>query len=105
VIVFHHLGWDSFTSDSPHWLPMQRGTGAWVAKYGALALLRVATSPLPHTPALIAFGIVRHDYFTVFMGMPAGKSLKYGLFAWLAYRFPERFGNSIARILHDRRCP
>jgi hypothetical protein len=31
----------------------------------------------------------------VFLAMLAGKLIKYGLFAWLTTRFPERFSNGI----------
>jgi membrane protein YqaA with SNARE-associated domain len=68
---------------------------AWVSDYGAVGLFAVAVSPFPQTPTLIVFGTVRHDYFSVFVAMLAGKALKHALFAWIASRSPERFSNGI----------
>lgn len=67
----------------------------WAAQYGVLALFVVAISPLPQTPILIFFGVAHHDYVSIFAAMLAGKLVKYGLLAWVASRFPERFGNRI----------
>ncbi len=107
VIAFHHLGWtqlyDRFPEMTTHatWSRVM----AWVLKYGALGLFLVALSPLPQTPALIVFGIARHDYFSVLLAMLAGKSLKYGLLAWLVACFPERFNNGIRGFLRGQLQP
>lgn len=97
VIAFHNLGWEYVYERFP-----QLATNAtwhrvmgWTADYGAAALFLIAASPLPQTPALIFFGIARHDILSVFVAMLAGKLIKYGVFAWLATRFPERFSNGI----------
>lgn len=105
VIIFHHLGWariyERFPELASHatWSRIM----AWASAYGIVALFLIAVSPLPQTPALIFFGIVRHDYLSVFMAMLAAKSLKYGLLAWLAARFPERFSNGLVGFLRYRR--
>lgn len=105
VILFHHLGWavvyehfPQFTTH-PQWLRVMD----WVATYGVAALFVIAASPLPQTPALIVFGITRHDIPGVLVAMLAGKLLKYGLFALLAARFPERFNDGIEGFLRWRR--
>ncbi|MBI4985893.1 MAG: hypothetical protein HZC24_11305 [Rhodocyclales bacterium] len=96
VAAFHHLGWNQVYSHFPElatnesWLR----TMAWVAGYGHLALFLIAASPLPQTPALLFFGMAQHDLPTIFVAMLAGKLIKYGIFAWFASRFPERFANS-----------
>jgi membrane protein YqaA with SNARE-associated domain len=101
VILFHHLGWAQLYGHFPElatnaaWSQVM----AWVSNYGTVGLFAVAISPLPQTPALIFFGIVRHDYASVFVAMLAGKSVKYGLLAWMASRFPERFINGIGGFL------
>lgn len=105
VISFHHLGWAQLYERFPE-LITHAAWGrimAWVSSYGTVALFLVAVSPLPQTPALIFFGITRQDTFSVLIVMLVGKSLKYGLFAWLAARFPERFSNGLRAILHRER--
>lgn len=100
VILFHQLGWAQLHEQFPELAT--NGTWArviaWVARYGTLVLFLIAALPLPQTPALAFFAIARHDYFSVFMAMAAGKLLKYGLFAWVAARFPERFNNGLAGL-------
>jgi membrane protein YqaA with SNARE-associated domain len=105
VIVFHHLGWAQLYERFPELATHAtwRRVIEWVSDYGAIALFLIAVSPLPQTPALIFFGIARHDYPGIFVAMLAGKSLKYGLFAWMATRFPERFNSGIAGLLRFRR--
>lgn len=97
VIGFHNLGWEQIYERFPQLAThvIWRRVMDWAADYGAVALFLVAASPLPQTPALIFFGIARLDIFSVFIAMLAGKLIKYGLFAWLATRFPERFSNGI----------
>lgn len=75
---------------------------AWASHYGTAALFLIAVSPLPQTPALIFFGIARHDVVAVFLAMLAGKLIKYALFAWAAAHFPERFGNGIGSLFRRR---
>lgn len=107
VVFFHHLGWapmhahfPSLASD-PGWARVID----WVARYGPFALFAIAASPLPQTPALIFFALARHDYFDVFIAMAAGKLFKYGLFAWAAARFPERFRNGVWALFGRRQSP
>jgi membrane protein YqaA with SNARE-associated domain len=101
VIVFHHLGWSQLYERFPELATHAawRQVIAWAADYGAIALFMIAVLPLPQTPALIFFGIARHDYLSIFIAMLAGKSLKYALFARMAARFPERFGSGIGGLL------
>lgn len=105
VIVCHHLGWSQVyqhfpeLADNVHWGEVM----AWVSHYGLLALFVIALSPLPQTPAQIFAGIIRHDYIGVFIVMLAGKFFKYGTYAWLVARFPERFSNGVGGFFHLRR--
>jgi membrane protein YqaA with SNARE-associated domain len=105
VIGFHHLGWAQLYERFPDLTTNETWSRvmAWVSAYGIAALFLIAISPLPQTPALIFFGIARHDYVVVFMAMLVGKLLKYALVAWLAARFPERFSNGIIGFLRYRR--
>lgn len=90
MVTFHHMGWaqlyDRFPELTTH--PTWKRIMTWTSSYGALGLFLVAALPLPQTPALIFFAIVRHDYLSVFVTIFGGKALKYGLFAWGAERFP-----------------
>lgn len=100
VAAFHHLGWnllyeyfpDLATNESWH------RTMSWVSSYGTLALFMIAATPLPQTPALIFFGITSHDFADVLFAMLAGKLIKYGLFAWVAAKFPDRFAGRLGAI-------
>lgn len=105
VVVFHHLGWAQAYQRFPELVTHKtwREVVAWVSNYGPGALFLIAVSPLPQTPALIFFAIARQDYFVVFVAMLCGKVIKYGLFAWAASRFPERFNSGIAGFF--RRAP
>ena len=104
VIFFHHLGWEQLYERYPELAahPTWGRVMHWTQSYGALALFAVAALPLPQTPALIFFAIARPDYFSVFVAILAGKTLKYLLFAWLAARFPGRIGNGLGALLRRR---
>ncbi|MFO1320708.1 MAG: hypothetical protein U1F52_13920 [Burkholderiales bacterium] len=93
VVAFHFLGWKLLHGAFPEMAAHVRWREVvdWVAQYGAAGLFVLALSPLPQTPALVFFGIARHDYAVVFLAMFAGKLLKYGGFGWAASRFPEWF--------------
>lgn len=93
VEVSHHVGWTQLYEWLPHlaesdrWQEMNR----WLQDYGVISLFLIAASPLPQTPALVFFGLSGHAVTPVFFAILLGKILKYGLFAWLASHFPERF--------------
>jgi membrane protein YqaA with SNARE-associated domain len=97
VIVLHHLGWASIYERFPEMLshPTWARIMDWAGQYGVIALFLIAISPLPQTPALIFFGVAQHAYASVAVAMFAGKLVKYGVVAWLASRFPERFAGSV----------
>lgn len=93
VLIFHHLGWQQLFEHYPQFSanPAWHRVMGLAMQDGIPALFLIAISPLPQTPALIFFGIAEQNYIGVFAAMLAGKVLKYGLFAWLAAHFPERF--------------
>lgn len=101
VATFHQLGWETLYASfpelaaHPHWQAVMD----WAATYGTAALFVIAATPLPQTPALIFFGAARSDFMPVFGVMLAGKLLKYGLMAWLASRFPQRFAKGLRGVL------
>lgn len=93
VEMVHSLGLAQLTEWFPHVFAHQdwQQMSAWVDEYGLLSLFIIAATPLPQTPALIFFGLAGHDGWFLTFAMLAGKTLKYGVTAWLASHFPERF--------------
>lgn len=92
-LIFHHLGWNQIIASYPD-LAQSKGWAdatRWLSVYGTPALLVISASPLPQTPALIFTAIYRLPVIEVFFALFIGKLLKYGVYAWLASRFPARF--------------
>lgn len=93
VGLFHHLGWeviaqrypDLIQSDALQW------TGEWLRQYGLLALLVIAASPMPHTPALLVYAMVDPQLALVVAAVGLGRGAKYTAIAWLTARYPARF--------------
>jgi membrane protein YqaA with SNARE-associated domain len=92
-LAFHHLGWAQITvaypdlAQSKAWLDATR----WVSTYGTWALLGIAATPLPQTPALIFAAVSRLPLAEVFLALFFGKLLKYGVYGLLAAKFPVAF--------------
>lgn len=91
-LAFHHLGWERLFAAYPDVVRSSAWGDAtqWLGAYGVLALLVIASTPLPLTPALMFAGISRLPIVEVLLALWLGKLLKYLLYAWLASRFPER---------------
>jgi membrane protein YqaA with SNARE-associated domain len=100
-IFFHHLGWIYVVEVYPDLLQSKAWIDAtrWVSSYGVWALLIVAASPLPQTPALIFTAVSRLPPAEVFLALFIGKTLKYGVYAWLAATFPGYFHRIVAALL------
>ncbi|KDP86360.1 hypothetical protein CF70_007780 [Cupriavidus sp. SK-3] len=87
-VVFHHLGWVQLLNympeltRSPKWVTI----AGWTENYGLAALLVIAASPLPQTPALVFVALAELSPLAVFAAIFSGKLAKYGLTAWLAAR-------------------
>jgi len=92
-LVFHHLGWNQLVAWYPDIAATRswRDATAWVTNYGAWALLVIAASPLPQTPALAFAAITRLPVLEVLVALFTGKLVKYGVYAWLVARFPGHF--------------
>jgi membrane protein YqaA with SNARE-associated domain len=91
-LVFHHLGWARLFDAYPDVVRSTAWSDAtrWLSTYGVLALLVIAATPLPLTPALMFAGISRLPIVEVVLVLWIGKLAKYLVYAWLASRFPER---------------
>jgi len=95
-LLVHHLAWSEIAvaypdlSKSKAW----EDTVQWISVHGVWALLVIAATPLPQTPALIFTAISQLPLAEVFLAVLLGKLIKYGLYGLLAARFPfwfERF--------------
>lgn len=91
-LAFHHLGWARLFAAYPDVVRSSAWGDAtrWLSAYGVTALLVIAASPLPLTPALMFAGISRLPIAEVVLALWLGKLAKYLVYAWLASRFPER---------------
>lgn len=100
-LLFHHLGWARFEAvypalvAAPVWHDSARGLGL----YGTRALLVIAASPLPSTPAIAIAALGTLELPEVFADLWLGKSLNYLLYAWLVSRFPDYFSTLARRTL------
>jgi len=101
VTIFHFFGWALIYKYFPEFLnhPAWQNILSWVVHYGGIGLLAIAASPLPEMPALIILGVAKPDAVVVFFAVLTGKVLKYGLIAWLASHFPDRFTNGFNGLL------
>jgi membrane protein YqaA with SNARE-associated domain len=92
-LTFHHLGWSQITAAYPDLAQSKAWADAtgWVSAYGIWALLGIAAMPLPQTPALIFTAVSQLPISEVFLALLAGKLLKYGVYGYLAARFPTWF--------------
>jgi membrane protein YqaA with SNARE-associated domain len=101
LLAFHHWGWTWVYAHFPEFAShasWQKILG-WVSAHGIAALFAVALSPLPQTPALVFFGILRPEPAAVFVTILVAKVIKYGIFGWLVSRFPGRFRSGLRGLL------
>ncbi len=91
-LVFHHLGWARLFAAYPDVVRSSAWSDAtrWLSAYGVVALLVIAATPLPLTPALMFAAISRLPLAEVVFALWIGKLAKYSVYARLASRFPER---------------
>jgi membrane protein YqaA with SNARE-associated domain len=93
VQVFHSVGWEAIAQHYPELVQMESWQWAneWLLRYGLLALLVIAASPMPQTPALLVYAMVDPFWPGVVLAIGTGKALKYTLLTWLTARYPGRF--------------
>ena len=117
-LAFHHLGWARLFAAYPDVVRSSAWADAtrWLSTYGVAALLVIAATPLPMTPALMFAAISRLPIAEVVFALWIGKLAKYLVYAWLASRFPERalrrgqrhadaLGAILARAVSTARAP
>ena len=91
-LAFHHLGWAGLLASYPDVVRSRAWSDAtrWLANYGVVALLVLAATPLPLTPALMIASISRLPVMEVLLALWLGKLVKYTAYAWLVSAFPSR---------------
>ena len=91
--MFYYLGWIQIAAAYPDLIQSTMWSDAtrWISAYGTWALLGIAALPLPQTPALIFTAMLPLSASQVFLALFAGKLLKYGIYGWLASKFPSWF--------------
>lgn len=92
VGIAHWLGYKEIHTLFPHMISEQTWNEAsqWIGDYGVWAIFGVGASPLPQMPLLIFFGVVDDRILEAFLALLGGKTLKYGLVAWVTQHFPEK---------------
>ena len=63
----------------------------WLESYGLFALMIIAGSPMPQTPALFLYSLVNPSATGVLIAVGTGKMLKYVFLAWATAHYPARF--------------
>lgn len=93
VELFHHYGWALVISRYPDLVTTDAWRLAvdWMQNYGLVALLVIAGSPIPQTPALFFYSLASPSAFGVLVAVGIGKIVKYVFLAWATYRYPSRF--------------
>jgi membrane protein YqaA with SNARE-associated domain len=93
VEVFHYLGWELVISRYPNLVDMDswRLASEWLHAYGLFALMVIACSPLPQTPAIFFYSLADPSTTGVLIVVGIGKTVKYVFLAWLTVRYPARF--------------
>jgi membrane protein YqaA with SNARE-associated domain len=93
VEIFHHLGWEFVAARYPDLVRVEslQWASDWLKHYGLIALLIIAASPVPQTPALLFYSLVDPSILGVLVAVGIGKALKYTLLTWLTARYPGRF--------------
>jgi membrane protein YqaA with SNARE-associated domain len=101
-LAFHHLGWNQIAAAYPDLVRSQAWADAtrWVAAYGTWALFAIAALPLPQTPALVFTAVSRLTAQDVFLALFLGKLVKYGVYGFVAARFPSWFQHAVAEAPH-----
>jgi membrane protein YqaA with SNARE-associated domain len=95
VEAFHWLGQEFVVARYPELLQVDAWQWAsdWLRRYGLIALLLIAASPMPQTPALLFCALAGVSIPGVLAAVGCGKTAKYVFLAWATVRYPGRFIN------------
>ena len=93
VEIFQYLGSEFVFSRYPELLQTQawQTASAWLQHWGLLALLIIAGSPIPQTPALLFCAFANVSTPGILVAVAIGKTVKYLFLAWATAHYPGRF--------------
>lgn len=93
VELFHYFGREVVVSRFPELVETESWQFAsdWLENYGLFALMVIAGSPVPQTPAIFFYSLANPSVPGVLIAVGIGKTVKYVFLAWLTSRYPARF--------------
>ncbi|MBL8394143.1 MAG: hypothetical protein JNK99_05225 [Candidatus Accumulibacter sp.] len=93
VEIFQYLGSEFVFAHYPELLQSTAWQTAsdWLQDWGLLAMLVIAGSPIPQTPALLFCALADLSSLGILVAVGVGKTVKYLFLAWATARYPARF--------------
>lgn len=93
VEVFQYLGLDLIAARYPDLVRHEawQAVRDWLQHYGLFAMLVIAASPMPQTPAVLFLALAGTPVLGVMLAVGAGKTAKYLFLAWATARYPARY--------------
>ncbi|MBE2259012.1 MAG: hypothetical protein IAE88_09145 [Rhodobacteraceae bacterium] len=93
VEIFQYLGGEFVFARYPDLLTMEawRLASEWLQSWGLLAILIIAGSPMPQTPALLFCALADVSSLGILVAVAIGKTAKYLFMAWATAHYPARF--------------
>lgn len=93
VEIFQYLGYEFVFAHYPSLVQTEAWqlTSEWLQRWGLLAILIIAGSPMPQTPALLFCALANVSTPGILVAVGLGKTVKYLFLAWATARYPARF--------------
>jgi membrane protein YqaA with SNARE-associated domain len=93
VEIFQYLGEAFVVAHYPELVHSEawRLVSDWLQQWGLVAMLIIAGSPLPQTPALLFCALADVSTLGILVAVGVGKTTKYLTLAWATARYPARF--------------
>ena len=93
VEIFQYLGWEFILVRYPELVHSEawRMASEWLQRWGLVAMLVIAGSPMPQTPALLFCALANVSTPGIMLAVGVGKTVKYLFLAWATAHYPARF--------------
>ena len=93
VEIFQYLGGEFIAARYPELVSMEvwQRASEWLQDWGLLAVLIIAGSPMPQTPALLFCALADVSSLGILAAVAIGKTAKYLFMAWATAHYPTRF--------------
>ena len=93
VEIFQYLGGEFVLTRYPELATMEvwQRASEWLQDWGLLAILLIAGSPMPQTPALLFCALADVSSLGILVAVALGKTVKYLFMAWATAHYPARF--------------